>query len=66
MVYIIQDPKFTHKIHRNQVRKHLLNGPNYAPHGKEEIIETIYDTFDIEPLQAASERCRLGKKKKIH
>lgn len=34
MVYIIHDPKVTHKRYIKQIRKHQLDDPNYAPHKK--------------------------------
>ena len=53
MVYIIQGPQFSHKRHLNQIRKWLLDDTNSTP--QEEVMDTIYDTFDIQIPQAAPE-----------
>lgn len=54
MVYIIQGPRFSHKRHLNQIRKRLLDDCNSTPQ-EEVVMDTIYDTFDIQIPQAAPE-----------
>lgn len=54
MVYIIQDTRFSHKRHLNQIRKRLLDDCNSTPQ-EEVVMDTIYDTFDIQIPQAAPE-----------
>ena len=63
--YIILSPTATHKRHLNQIRRRRLDDPDRTPQDKEEAIETLYDTFDIEPPQAAIEQCRSGRKRKF-
>ena len=65
MVYIIQGPKFSHKRHLNQLRKRLSDNTDSASQEEEEIIDTIYDTFDIEIPQAAPEPRQSKRKRKL-
>ena len=63
--YIILGPTATHKRHLNQIRRRRLDDPGCTPQDEEEAIETLYDTFDIEPPQAAIEQRRSGRKRKF-
>ena len=42
-----------YKRHLNQIRRRRLDDPGRTPQEEEEAIETLCDTFDIEPPQAA-------------
>ena len=55
VTYIIQGPKFEHKRHLNQIRKHTTEDLVDLPQEEVEAIDTVYDTFDIEPLQTMPE-----------
>ncbi len=47
MIYIIQGPQFTHKIHLNQIRKSLSDDVDSGPLEEKEVMDVIYDTFDM-------------------
>ena len=64
MTYIILGPTATHERHLNQIRRRRLDDLGRTPQDEEEAIETLYDTFDIEPPQAAIEQRRSGRKGK--
>ena len=63
--YIILGPTATQKRHLNQIKMRRLDDPGRTSHDEEEAIETLYDTFDIEPPQAAIEQRRSGMKRKF-
>ena len=63
MVYIVKEPKYTHKRHQNQLQKRHLNDSNDVPQ-TEEPIDTIFDMFDLDPPQTTPEIRRLGRKRK--
>ena len=63
--YIILGPTARHKRHLNQIRRRRLDDPGRTPQDEEEAIDTLYDTFDIEPPQAAIEQRRSGRKRKF-
>ena len=63
--YIILGPTAIHKRHLNQIRRRRLDDPGRIPQGEEEAIETLYDTFDIKPPQAAIEQRRSRRKRKF-
>ena len=62
MVYIVQGPQFSHKRHLNQIGKRLSDDTDSTP--QEEVMDTIYDTFDIQTPQAVPERRRSKRKRK--
>ena len=65
VTYIIQGPKFEHKRHLNQIRKRTTENLVGLPQEEAEAIDTVYDTFDIEPPQTMPEPRRSGRKKKF-
>ena len=62
MVYIIQGQKNAHKRHLNQIRK-CHNDPVKTPN-QEDVIDILYDTFDLDTPQAAPQRRRSARKRK--
>ena len=58
-------PTATHKRHLQQIRRRRLDDLGRTPQDEEEAIETFYDTFDIEPPQAAIQQRRSGRKRKF-
>ena len=64
MVYIVEGPKYIHKIYQNQLQKRSLNESNDVPQ-KEGSIDTIFDMFDLDPLQPTPEICRSVRKRKF-
>lgn len=64
MVYIVEGPKFTHKRHQNQLQKRRTNESDDVP-TMEELIDTIFDMFDLDPPQAIPEKRRSGRKRKF-
>ena len=65
MIYIIRGPQFTHKTHLNQIRKRLFDDADIGPPEEKEVMDVIYDTFDMQILQVAPEQCRLKRKRKM-
>ena len=65
MIYIIKGPQFTHKRHSNQIRKRLLDDTDSSPPEEKEVVDVIYDTFDMPILQAAPEQHRLKGERKM-
>ena len=65
MIYIIKGLQFTHKRHLNQIRKRLLDDADNGPTEEKEVMDVIYDTFDMLIPQAAPEQRRLKRKRKI-
>ena len=65
VTYIIQDPKFEDKRHLNQIRRRTTEDLVDLPQETVEAIDTVYDTFDIEPLQSLPEPRRSGRKRKF-
>ena len=65
VTYIIQDPKFEHKRHLNQIRKRTTEDLVDLSQDEVEAIGTIYDTFGIEPPQTMPEQRRSGRKGKF-
>ena len=53
------------KRDNNQIRKPLSDDANSGPPEEKEVIDAIYDTSDMLILQAASEQCRLKRKRKM-
>ena len=51
-MYIIRGPQFTHKRHLNQIWKHLSDDADGAPSEEKEVVDVIYDTFDLPIPQA--------------
>lgn len=64
MVYIIEGPKFTHKKHLNQIRKRITDDDRQPP-VEQEVMDHIYDTFDLVTPQAAGQRRSSRKRKMI-
>lgn len=65
VIYIIQGPKFLHKRHLNQTRKRLLEDSNGLPQEEEEVMDTIFDTFNMQRPQAISELWKSSRKRKF-
>ena len=65
MVYIVEGPKYTHKRPQNQLQKRRWNDSNDVPQTEEELIDTIFDMFDLDPPQSTSEKRRPGRKRKF-
>ena len=65
MVYIVERPKYPHKRHQNQLQKHHLNNSNDVPQTEEELIDTIFDMFNLDPLQSTPEIRQSGRKRKF-
>ena len=65
MVYIIQEQKYAHKRHLNQLKKQHEMDSNNTQDEEEETIEVIYDTFSLEHPQHTSEQRRSERKRKI-
>ena len=63
--YIIQGPKLEHKRHLNQIRKRTTEDLVNLPQEEVEVIDTVYDTFDIEPPQTMPDPRRSGRKRKF-
>ncbi len=62
MVYVAKGPKFVHKRHLNRIKKRHSNiEENNRP--KEELMDTMFDTFDMSSPQTAPEVKRLPKRK---
>ena len=65
MVYIVEGPKYTLKRHQSQLQKRRLNDSNDVPQTEAEPIDTIFDMFDLDPLQSTPEKRRPGRKRKF-
>ena len=66
LVYIAQGPKNTHKRHMNQLRKCRLNESEESPQNTcEELIDAIFDHFDLNTPQVSPEIRRSGRKRKF-
>ena len=63
MIYIKNDPQFTHKRHLNQLRKCLTDEADSGP-PEETIMDVIYDIFDIPTPLVAPEMCHSKRKRK--
>ena len=64
MVYIVEGPHAMHKKHLNQIRKRTSDESNETP-PEEEMLDLLYDAFDLEPPQTITEIRRSGRKKKL-
>ena len=65
MIYMIKGPQFTHKRHLNQIRKRPSDYADNGPPEEREVMDVIYDTFHLPIPQAAPERRRLKRKRKM-
>ena len=65
MINIIKSLQFTHKRHLDQIRKRLLDDADCGPPEEKEVIDVIYDTFDMPIRQATPEQHRLKRKRKM-
>ena len=65
MVNIVEEHKYTHKRHQNQLQKCRLKNSNDVPQTEEEPIDTIFDMFDLDPPQSTPEIHRSGRKRKF-
>ena len=65
VTYIIQSPQFEHKRHFNQIRKHTTEDLVDLLQEEVEVIDTVYDTFDIEPPQTMPEPQHSVRKRKF-
>ena len=64
MVYIVEGPHFTHKKHLNQLRKRASDDSSETP-PEQEIMDLLYDTFDLEAPQTSTEQRRSCRKRKL-
>ena len=64
MVYIIDGPKFSHKRHLNQLRKRWSDDINCDSSEREETIDVIFYTFDLQFPQSAPETWQSYRKRK--
>ena len=46
-IYIIKGPQFTHKRLLNRIRKRLSDDVDSDPPEEKEVMDVIYDTFDM-------------------
>ena len=65
MVYLIEGPTFVHKKHANQIRKRYTEDDVQPPAEQEEIMDQLYDSFDLEPPKAVGQRRSSRKRKMI-
>ena len=65
MVYLIEGPTFIHKKHANQIRKRYTEDDVQPPAEQEEIMDQLYDSFDLEPPRAVGQRRSSRKRKMI-
>ena len=56
MIYVIKGPQFTHKRHLKQIRKRLSDDADGGPSEEKEVMNVIYNTFDIPIPQMSSEQ----------
>ena len=56
MVYLIEGPTFVHKKHANQIRKSYTEDDVQPPAEQEEIMDQLYNSFDLEPPKAVGQR----------
>ena len=47
IIYIIKGPQFTQQRHLNQITKRLSDDSDSGPPEEKEVMDVIYDTFDI-------------------
>ena len=64
MVYMVEGPSGTHKRHLNQLRKRYSEDSETTPPEPEEVIESFYDTFELEPPQTTPDQRRSLRKRK--
>ena len=65
MVYMVEGPHATLKKHLNQIRKRISDKSSETPPEEEEMLDLLYDAFDLEPPQTSSEMRRSGRKRKL-
>jgi hypothetical protein len=63
MVYMIKGPDFVHKRHTNQIRKRYANSELTRSPG-EDIMDTVFDTFQVPIPDTAPENRRSKRKRK--
>ena len=63
LVYIVQEPKHTHKRHMNQLRKYRVNESEKSPHNTcENPIDAVFVHFDLDTPQVSPEVRRSERK----
>ena len=65
MVYMVEGPHVTQKKHLNQIRKCISDESSETPPEEEEMLDLLYDAFDLEPPQTSTEIRRSGRKRKL-
>ena len=65
MVYMVEGPHATHKKHLNQIRKCTSDKSSETLPKEEEMLDLLYDAFDLEPPQTRTEIRRSGRKRKL-
>ena len=65
MAYMVEGPHATHKKDLNQIRKRTWDESSETPPEEEELLDLLYDKFDLEPPQISTEIRRSGRKRKL-
>ena len=65
MIYITKSPQFSHKRHLNQIRKRQSDDADSGPPEEKQVMDIIYDTFEVPIPQVALEQRRLKRKRKM-
>ena len=52
MIYVIKGPQFAHERRLNQFRKRLSADADSGPPEEKEVMDVIYDTFDMPILKS--------------
>ena len=64
MIYLIEGPTYIHKKHSNQIRKRYTEDEVQPPE-QEEIMDQLYDSFDLEQPKTVGPRRSSRKRKMI-
>lgn len=66
VLYTIQGEKFTHRKHINQIqKKRRVEEPSSSPSENENSMEAIFEAFEIQKPQVATEIKRTSRKRKF-
>lgn len=65
VLYTIQGEKFTHRRHINQIQKRRVEEPSSSPSENEDSMEAIFEAFEIQRPQVATEIRTTSRKRKI-
>ena len=64
MVYMVEGPHATHKKYLNQIHKRTSDESSETS-SEEEMLDLLYDAFDLEPFQTSTEIRRFSRKRKL-